>query len=182
MTDSDPLIILGIITSPHGVRGQVKIHSYTEQPEDLTAYGPLYDKAGNIYELHITGSSKGQLIASVKGIENREQAAGLRSVELGVPRSCLPEVIDDNEFLIEDLVGLPVTLEDGHQYGIVKALHNFGAGDIVEIEVPNGKSEMVLFTADAFPEVSTERLLYRPPEVVNIPPENALRSKNDKTS
>lgn len=173
------LITLAIITSVHGVRGEVKVKPYTEYPEDITSYGDLLSEDGTTtYPLTITGSAKGQLIARVDGINNRNTAEKLRGVKLCVPREALPEAEDDGEFYIEDLEGLDVSFEDGSNFGTVKSVHNFGAGDIVEI-LPNGakKSEYFAFDDATFPKIdlSAGTLTLCPPELINASAENAAK-------
>lgn len=167
MTDSSqnrPLA-LGIITGAHGVHGRVKVKSYAEIPENIAAYGPLSDKNGaQAFSLRVTGRIKELLLCEIEGVTQREQAEALRGTELCIPRERLPET-DDGHY-IEDLIGLSVLLEDGSAYGKVKALHNYGAGDIVEI-VPagGGETELVLFTEENFPKVAEGALTFHPPEI-----------------
>ncbi len=169
-TPSEPLLTLAVITGPHGIRGQVKAKPFTAFPDDILAYGPLSSKDGSRqFECTITGDAKGQLILSIKGSDSRNDADALKGTELCVPRSALPEAEDD-EFYINDLVGLTVQLSDGTAHGTIKAMHNFGAGDIVEItRASDGKSEMQPFLNSAFPEIDMEKrtLTFLPPETID---------------
>ncbi len=164
-TQDDKLVVLGVITAPHGIRGAVKIKSYTEVPDSIGDYDSLTDPAsGRSYRIRIIGQSKGLLMAEIDGATSRNDAEALRRVELAVPRSLLPAHDDADAFFITDLIGLPVTLEDGSNYGTVKDVHNFGAGDILEIAT-GGTTEMVLFTKASFPDITQERLMFIPPEI-----------------
>jgi 16S rRNA processing protein RimM len=164
----DPrLICLGIISSAHGVRGQVKIRSFTSSPQDITAYGALQDASGRTYHLTITGSAKNALIASIKGIDSREAAGALRNVELFVERSALPAP-QKNEYYQLDLIGLEVTTEDNTAFGHIIGVHNFGAGDLVEIKLPTGKEEFLPLNKATFPviDIKNKKVVIAPPEFI----------------
>ncbi len=169
MSKDDTRITLGIITGAHGVHGRVKIRSYTEIPENIAAYGPLSERTGErSFTLRITGRLKDALLAEIEGVTRREHADALRGTELCVARNALPER-QEGEFLIEELIGAPVKLEDGSRYGSVKAFHNYGAGDIIEITPENGKdTELVIFCTENFPSVSAEGLTFHPPEILRV--------------
>jgi 16S rRNA processing protein RimM len=152
MADEGRLIVLGVIGAPHGVRGQVKIRSFTADPADITSYGPLKDKNGKVYVVSITGLAKDGIIASISGANTREEAEKLRNIELSVPRSALPEA-ESGEYYYEDLVGLRVLLENSEPYGIISAVHNFGAGDLVVIKNISGEEELVPFSKTTFPHI-----------------------------
>lgn len=163
-----PLVVLGVITGAHGVRGAVKIKSFTSDLDGVCAYGPLCGMDGKQYRVKITGHSKNQIIATIDGITDRNQVDALKGVELCVSRDALPEP-DDDEFYIEDLKGLEVRLEDGTVYGRVNAVQNYGAGDVVEVELATDESVILLpFTNEVFPDVYIEGgyLTHAPPEVV----------------
>jgi 16S rRNA processing protein RimM len=104
----DRLIVMGVITSPHGIRGQVKIKSFTEQPEKLAAYKGLADRNGRTYQITVHSRTNEMLVASVKGVDNRNDAERLRNTELCVPRSTLPKLAD-GDYYHEDLAGLSVS-------------------------------------------------------------------------
>ena len=161
------LITLGVITSVHGVRGQVKIRSFTEYPEDLIAYGDLQNQAGRIFKVTITGQNQDVLIASIEGITDRDQAEKLKTIELCVPRSALPAP-DEDEYYYEDLVGLNVIDEQGNLFGEVTAINNFGAGDIIYIKTADGKDELFQFNKATFPKIdfASGNITIVPPEIV----------------
>ncbi len=174
MTDN-ARIILGVITGTHGVHGRVKLKSYTDDPLAIADYAPLTDTTGEqCFSLRITGQSKGLLIGEIEGITQRGQAEALRGTELCVERSALGDVEEDEDhFYIADLIGRTVILTDGSIYGQVIAVHNYGAGDIIELKAETGKEEMVLFTKANFPFVTEDALTFDPPEVLNAAPDQA---------
>ncbi|HEU5046216.1 MAG TPA: ribosome maturation factor RimM [Rickettsiales bacterium] len=164
---SDRLVRLGVISGAHGVRGQVKIRSFTASPEDLTAYGALRDTSGRSYRVRVTGNHNGVLIANIDGVSDRNAAEALRNIELCIPRSALPET-DENEYYLEDLAGLAVQDESGAPYGHVLSVQNYGAGDVVEIRQVSGKEIFFPFTQQTFPviDIAGGRMVIVPPETI----------------
>ncbi len=163
-------VCLGVISGAHGVRGAVRLKSFTEVPEDLTAYGPLVDQAGGrSFRLTITGRGKGQLLGRIEGVEDRDQAEALAGTRLHVARADLPEINEPETFYHADLIGLLAEDRDGRPLGRVKAVHNFGAGDILELEGgahdQGGGSPMVPFTRAVVPLVDLDggRVVIEPP-------------------
>ena len=162
-------VCLGAIAGAHGVRGLVKIKSFTEDPADLTAYGPLGDEAGGRrFEIAVTGQAKGLLLARIVGVADREAAQALRGVRLYVDRAALPEPEEAEAFYHADLIGLAAEDAQGEPLGRVAAVENYGAGDFLEIERPEGESLLVPFTQVAVPLVDLEagRVVVAPPEEV----------------
>ena len=148
-------ICLGKITGAHGIRGEVKIKSFTENARAIDAYGPLENKDGSqTFVLKVTGRIKDDLRAKIKGCDDRNMAEALRGTELYVHRDALPE-LSQEEFYHTDLIGLDVkALPNLKVIGKVAAMYNFGANDIVEIKL-NGsnKLEMLPFTKEYVPEI-----------------------------
>lgn len=158
-------LCLGVITGPHGIRGQVKVKSFTENPKQMTAYGPLTDASGKkVYTLSVTGTAKGLLIAKIDEVKDRNEAELLKGTELFVAKDKLPET-DDDEFYHADLVGLKALEEDGEEFGVVTGLFDFGAGDILEIRRWDGKSVMLPFTMEVVPTIDLDagHILVIPP-------------------
>jgi 16S rRNA processing protein RimM len=146
---------MGVVGAPHGVRGAVRIKSFTDEPEALARYGALEDESGaKRFTLRVTGNVKGDgmVIASLSGIEDRDQAGALRGLRLYAPRTSLPPTAED-EFYHADLVGLKALLDGGEQLGKVVAVHDFGAGDMLEISRAKGQPVLVPFTRAAVPVV-----------------------------
>ncbi len=145
-------ICLGVIVGAYGIRGEVKVKSFTDDVCDIEAYGILTDKCGKKnFEVKVVGRSKDFLRIKIEGCDDRNQAEALKGTELYIERSVLPET-DDDEFYQADLIGLEVRTESGKIWGKVAAFYNFGAGDIIEIKVGQ-KLEMLPFNKDFVPEV-----------------------------
>ena len=158
-------ICVGVIVGAHGVRGLVRVKSFTETPADIAAYGPLGDRDGSRqFALTVTGSAKGVVLARIKGVGDRNMAEALKGTELYVGRDALPEA-DEDEFYHTDLLGLPAVLADGSTYGTVRALHEFGAGEMIEISLEGGGGTILPFTRDVVPEIDLEggRVVVVPP-------------------
>ena len=165
MIDAPKRICLGVVTGPHGVQGAVRIKSFTEAPEDVARYGPLTDETGvRRFELRLIGDGKGVVIARLSGIEDRNQAETLRGLRLYLPRSALPQT-EAEEYYHADLIGLEAVLADGTPVGQVRAIHDFGAGDTLELTRPGAPAVMVPFTRAIVPsvELAAGRLVLDPP-------------------
>ena len=146
-------VCLGRIVGAHGVRGIVRIRSHTANPDDLTAYGALSDAAGaRRFAITVTGHVRGLLLARVDGVDDRDAAEALRGTDLHIPRAALPPT-EGEEYYHFDLLGLRAESEDGTQLGRVSAVHDHGAGPIVEIQPPDGPSTLVPFTREHVPSV-----------------------------
>lgn len=155
---STELVLLGEIVGVHGVRGLVKVRTFTEVAENLTAYGPLLDQRGREIRLTLHGQAKGNLLAAVEGIGDRTQAEALRGRKLYVRREALPPAeTDKDEYYHADLIGLTVELESGERFGRIASVQSYGAGDVLEIAVDaDGRRVLVPFTQDMVPEVDLQ--------------------------
>jgi 16S rRNA processing protein RimM len=163
------LICIGQILGAHGVKGLVKLASFTDTPEDITAYGPVSDEAGKkSWSIELKGWNKTHFMANLSGITTREQAEALKGTKLYVPREKLPTA-SANEYYYADLIGLEVRV-GGQVYGTVAGLANYGAGDILSIRKADGTSEMVIFHAQTVPEVNVAEgyLVLQPPQIEEI--------------
>lgn len=130
---ANSLVLLGNITGPHGIKGEVKIRTYTEAPENITAYGPLTDKSGEkTFKITIVRISGDHVIARIDGITDRSAAEKLRKQDLYLSRTCLPTTAED-EYYIEDLIGLEVRLENNEVFGKIESIQDYGAGTLVEV-------------------------------------------------
>lgn len=146
-------VCVGVIVGAHGIRGQVRVKSFTAAPEHLDAYGPLFDESGTrSYRLGVVGRSKGVVLCSVGGVDDRNQAEALKGTRLWLDRTLLPG-LEDDEFYHSDLIGLRVEFADGTLVGEIVALYDFGAGDLMEIRGPEGGAVMVPFTRDSIPVI-----------------------------
>ena len=128
------MIKLGAVASAHGVRGQFKVKPFTVVPSDVAAYGPVHLEDGRVLQLTVKSVAKNLVICEANGITDRSMAEGLRGQTLSVERAALPE-LDETQTYHADLIGLGVQDTGGQQLGIVVGLHDFGAGEIVEISV-----------------------------------------------
>jgi len=127
-------VCLRVVGAPHGVRGAFRVRAYTSDPADVAAYGPVSAGAGRRLSLKVLRVLKpGLVLASAPEVRNREAAEALKGAELRIDREALPAPADPDEFYVEDLVGLDVVTMEGRPAGKVAAVHDFGAGDILEI-------------------------------------------------
>ena len=146
-------VCLAEITSPHGVRGAVKVKTFTEYSEDLFDYETLRDASGKLYDLKLFAPKHNDLlVVTIDGVSDRDAAEALRGTQLYVDRSELPET-DDDEFYYEDLVGLKVEDLSGNLIGEILSVQNFGAGDFFDVKTPDSEILTLPFTAEAVPDV-----------------------------
>ena len=142
------------IGAPHGVRGEVKLWSFTGDPAAVAQYGPLETEDGGArFEIETLRAAKDHLVARLKGVNDRGAAERLTNTDLYVARERLPAPEADDEFYHADLIGLVVTDTDGHELGKVGAVHNFGAGDLIEVKPEQGATVLIPFTEAAVPKV-----------------------------
>jgi 16S rRNA processing protein RimM len=174
----DSRIQLGVIGRAHGVRGLVKIASFTVDPTDLTAYGPLSDAEGRFYVLRWKSDGVAEVSRVIDGQErrvtDRSDAEKLTNTRLFVDRSALPSA-DDDEFYITDLVGLTAVGADGRVLGTVQTVHDYGAGASFEIPQVAGPSLLIPFTTACVPtvDIAAGRIVVVPPDEIVVPQENA---------
>ena len=152
--ERDALVCLGQIGAPHGVRGEVRLRSFTAEPEAIAAYGPLQTEDGRALEIESLRPAKDHFVATLSGIHDRDAAAQLANAKLYVPRERLPRLADPEEFYHSDLIGLAVVNRAGQRLGRVVAIHNFGAGDLLEVRLDaSSKTELLAFTEENVPDV-----------------------------
>jgi len=143
-------VLIGRIGAPHGVRGEVLIQSYTQEPHAIASYGPLESEDGKRrIELKIVRATRKGLVARINGIEDRNGAEALKGLDLYVGRSQLPAAAED-EFYRADLIGLRAVDSDGHALGTVIAVDNYGAGDILELRLEGRRDTELIPFANAF--------------------------------
>ena len=167
------LILLGRIAGAQGLRGEVKINSFTAAPEDIAAYGPLTDAKGRPFTIervrHLKG---GAVVALLAGVKDRGAAEALHGTELYVARAQLPEA-DEDEWYYDDLVGLTAVSPEGAEIGEILSVQNFGAGDLLEIRLlEKRQSRFVPFTKAVAPlvDVNNRRIVVDLPEEVDEQP------------
>src|SRR5882762_7452569 len=170
------VICVARIGAAHGVRGAVKLWTFTEDPLAVKDYGPLLTKDGaRQFEVAQVREARDHLVATFKGVASREDAERLNGIELYVAREKLPET-DDDEYYHADLIGLAAVNAADEPIGRVLAIHNFGAGDIIEIAPPKGSSMLLPFTNAVVPTVdlANERVVVElPAEIEGDKPTDA---------
>ena len=174
---SQQRVCVGIVTGAHGVRGAVRLKSFTAEPGDVARYGALEDESGERhFSLRSVGKAKGVVIARIAGVADRDAAEALRGLRLYLPRAALPPPGED-EYYHADLIGLAAVLADGTRIGEVRAVHDFGAGDTLEILRSAGPPAMVPFTRAIVPvvDLAAGRLVVDPPPgLLDPPPKDPL--------
>lgn len=147
-------ILVGQIVNVHGIKGAVKIKPFLNNPAQIGKLGPLADDNGTIYELYGARIHGETVIAGVKNVNDRNTAETLRGKRLYADKNKLP-VAENDEYYYHDLVGLSV-LQMGEEVGTVTAVNNYGASDILEITLKNGKVMDFAFTSETFPSVDMQ--------------------------
>lgn len=145
-------IVLATVGAPHGIRGEVRLKSFAANPISLREYGSLLSEDGRGFEIEHLRTAGATLIAKFRGIDDRDAAACLTGLQLGVERSSLPAP-DEDEFYYADLIGLEARDPNGNSLGHIVAVQNYGAGDILEIAPPKRPSLLVAFTKANVPDI-----------------------------
>jgi 16S rRNA processing protein RimM len=148
------LILIAQVAGAFGVRGEIRITAFGDDPAALLRYGPLRREDGST-ALTLAGGrvAAGALIARAQDVHTREQAQALRGLRLYVGRDVLPEPEED-EYYLADLIGLAARAPDGAALGQIRSVQNFGAGDLLEIAPPDGAATWYApFTREVVPEV-----------------------------
>ena len=154
--DTLELICVGELSAAHGIKGYMKLRSFTEVAEDVFDYNPLYTKDGGIIEIEQKGMlNNNAFVVQVKGITNRNEAEFIKGTEIFIDKSQLPD-LEEGGFYYNDLIGLDVKdSKTGNVLGKIKYIHDFGAGDLVEIDFNQKRDlETFPFTEEIFPEIN----------------------------
>ncbi len=164
MTAPDDLICLGALAGAWGVQGAVRIKSFCAEPQSIFGYAPLLTEDGRSFGLALIKPLNGAFAAKLAGIRTREEAEALKGVRLHAPRARLPALPDD-EFYHADLIGMEVFDPGGASFGRVHAVHDHGAGDLIEIVRPGLPVAILPFTRAAVPTVDlvARRMIVDPP-------------------
>jgi 16S rRNA processing protein RimM len=167
-------ICVARIGAAHGVRGEVKLWSFTQEPGAVADFGSLESEDGaRQFTIEALRPAKDHFVARLAGIDTRAAAEALRNLDLYVPRERLPAIAEADTFYHADLIGLDAVTAEGNVLGTVKALHNFGAGDIIEIAPAGGGETLMLpFTEELVPEIdlAAKHIVVAPPTEISIPP------------
>ena len=151
---ADDLIVIAVLLGAHGVRGDCRVKSFTEVPKDALGFGALLDANGGVLVTpKKSRPAKDHFVVTPEEMRQKEEWDGMKGTLLHIPRERLPETAS-NEVYIDELIGVAVFDESSARIGTVKAVHNFGAGDLLEIDpASGGKSVMVPFAEEDVPEV-----------------------------
>lgn len=156
MANETNRICLGAIVGVHGIKGEVKVKSFTEVPEDIDQYGEVENESGSRkFTIKVTGHSKELLRVKIKGVDDCDEAITLKGTGFYVSKEVLPD-LEEEEFYHSDLIGLEARSQESNNFvGEVIGIYNFGAGDMLEIKTSEtGKSEILPFTKEYFPTVN----------------------------
>jgi 16S rRNA processing protein RimM len=155
------------IGAAHGVRGEVRLWSFTQEPMAVAEYGPLETQDGaRTFEIEALRPGKGFLVARIAGVNDRDAAEALTNLDLFVPRARLPAIEEEDTFYYADLIGCAAVTAEGAVLGTVSAMHNFGAGDIIEIAPEGGGAPLML----SFTEANVPQVDLKAKRIVAVPP------------
>jgi 16S rRNA processing protein RimM len=167
------MVVVAQFGAAHGIKGEVRLKSFTQNPADVAAYGPLSAADGRVFEIEAMrpaagSSSPDMFVVRLKGIRDRNVVEKLTRLDLSVPADRLPPA-EEGEFYHADLIGLAAFTPEGGEVGTVMAVQNYGAGDLIEIAPPRGQTVLVPFTESAVPEVDLAgcRIVVVPPKFVD---------------
>ncbi|TDH37724.1 ribosome maturation factor RimM [Pseudohoeflea suaedae] len=158
-------VLVGVIGAPQGIRGELRVKPYTDEPTALAGYGVLHDAKGERYEVLSARPNGNVVVLRLMGVNDRNQAEAMRGIELFVDRSSLPDdELEEDEFFHADLEGLEAFDAEGRSWGVITAIFDFGGGDLLELRGANGKSVVIPFSLAAVPEIDIEagRILVDP--------------------
>ncbi|WP_440409318.1 ribosome maturation factor RimM [Neorhizobium petrolearium] len=157
MTKLENPVLMATIGTAQGLRGEVRVRSYTADPTALGDYGHLYSEDGLVFEILEIREAKNMAIVRFRGINDRNAAEALNGLELFIERDNLPdEELEEDEFYYADLEGLEAVDEAGKSYGTVSAVYDFGAGDLLELKGPGRRPALIPFSEAAVLEIDLE--------------------------
>lgn len=166
-TEKAPRICVGAFSSVHGVKGELKLKSFTVDPEGLFSYSAIQNEAGEAVKLKRRGRVGELLVVAVEGVTGRDEAEKLKHSKLYAPIEALPEP-EEGSFYIFSLIGMEVRDIHGVPLGAVAEIYNFGAGDVIAVKETNGEENLYAFTHQNFPEVNERErfvILDKPEEI-----------------
>jgi 16S rRNA processing protein RimM len=178
---SGSLICVGVVTGVRGLGGELRVKSFTEDPQAIQSYGSLLDETEKrTFDLKVVGQKKDALVVRIKGVEDRNAAEALKGLRLYVSRKSLPETEDD-EYYFADLVGLRADLVEGGILGEVTGVFDYGAGAILEIATREKQTIMISFSRETVPEVhlSDGWIAVDPPEEILADGENGVTAPGE---
>ncbi len=165
----DSCVQMGIFGAAVGLKGEIRLKSYTGDPAAIADYGPLYARDGRSFEITALREAGETVIVRIAGVTDRTGAEALTNIALFVPREALGDTGDEDEFFHADLIGLVAVTETGETLGTVAALYDFGAGEMIEIRPPSGKGLVYPFTKAVVPVVDLDgrRIVIAPPAEID---------------
>jgi len=161
MTEPKNKILMGVIAAPHGIKGEVRIKSFSDDPLSLSRYQPLYNEVGREVKILKLRLDKTKLIAQIDGVTDRNEAQELQGMRLFIDRQALDDDLEEDEFYQADLLGFRVVVRDEQgmgqgreeEIGHISGFFNFGAGDLIEVRATSGKSWLIPFSRAAVPVI-----------------------------
>ena len=180
-SDKSKLIVVAQIVGAFGVKGEARVRSFTEDPEACFSYGPLLDEAGNVVLTPVKHRPLNEGFGVMaKENRQREEWEAMRGALLHAAREAMPETdVEEGEIYVADLIGMAVVHIDGRALGRVKAAHDFGAGDLIEVQPEAGATFLLPFTEEVFPEIEMEARVLRADPDDSYLPESLQRQKSD---
>lgn len=149
-------VLFAAVIGAHGLKGEVRVKTFTETPDKLGAYGPLHARDGRLFTVEtVRATEKGEAVVGFREVADRTAAEALKGTELFLTRSALPAA-EDGEFYHADLVGLAAEDREGRRIGRIAAVQNFGAGDVLVIAGDGGEEILLAFTKENVPEIQPE--------------------------
>jgi len=169
--ENSDLICVAEITGAHGIQGMLKLKVFSDSPDSITEYKPLYDfKADKTFELTYLAKHKNSYLGNIKGVDDRNKAEALKGTKLYIHKDLLPEIDEEDTYYYKDLIGLTIKDTDGNTIGTVANVVDFGAGELLEItQLPDGKNFFLPFKHAYVPTVNIEKQ-----EITVIIPEGLL--------
>ncbi len=162
-------ILMAQIGAPHGIKGEVRVRPFGNNPMSLDQYGSLYADDGRKFKIMRMRAAKNMLVVKFKGINYRDEAEAINGTELFIDRSALPDDTEDGEFYVTDLIGCKAIDSEGLEVGTVKDVPNFGAGDLIEITLTGSSDSLLLeFSKENVPHLNLENrtiTIHQPDEV-----------------
>jgi 16S rRNA processing protein RimM len=177
----DDEVLVGVFGAPHGVRGEIRLKSYMQEPLSIAAYGALHDSSGREFLLTASRLLKDDLlVVRIKGVADRNAAQQLTHVKLYLAREKLPPP-DEDEFYCRDLIGLRAETSDGILLGTIVAVPNYGAGDILEVAPPAGETLLFPFTRAVVPQIdlAAGKVIVEPPAEIDAEPDPVAPGQPD---
>lgn len=168
-TDQTSLVLMGVFGAAVGLKGEIRLKSYTDDPAAIAGYSPLMARDGRLFTITDVREANEVVVVRVKGVSDRNAAEALTNIELFVPRDRLGETEDEDEFFHADLIGLRAETAAGAVIGTVAALYDFGAGDMIEVRPLRGKPLVYPFTRAVVPvvDLSGGRIVVAPPDEID---------------